>query len=159
MGSDLLFPPLDYALSLPGWLLLAIVIGFLSASVFLIIRLRTGILTIDLNRTIREMEEQQKRLTNSWSYRLRNRALLRYYILLVRACTKIGLKEIPTETPMEYIERASSFLNVDGKEASNFAAAVNRCRYGEELSKEDAASASILMRQFTQVIRSRTLAS
>jgi hypothetical protein len=157
VSSDFLFPPIDVALSLPGWLLLTAAVGFLSISVILILRLKTGILTIDLNRTIREMEEQQKRLSNSWSYRLRNRALLRYYTLLVRACTKIGLKEIPTETPMEYIQRASSFLNVDGKEASRFAAAVNRCRYGEELSTDDAAAASVLMGQFTRVIRSKTL--
>jgi hypothetical protein len=60
---------------------------------------------------------------------------------------------------MEYIERASTFLSVDPNEASKFASAVNRCRYGEELSKEDAAVAAVLMGQFTRVIRSKTHAN
>lgn len=148
-----LFASLALLPALPDWLLPVLAIACFVGACFLILRLKTGVSVVDLEETIREMEAQQKRLAESWSYKLRNMALLRYYLLMRRACSSVGLQERPEETPKEYIERASSFLKVDDTYAAKFADAVNRCRYGEELSEEDAREASTFMGEFTDVIR------
>lgn len=139
--------------TLPDWFLPALAVVCFIGACFLILRLKTSETVTDLEAAVKEMELQQKRLAESWSYRLRNMALLRYYLLMRRVCSKVGLKEEITETPKEYIERASSFLKVDGRYAARFADAVNRCRYGEELSGEEADEASKFMGDFTEVIR------
>jgi hypothetical protein len=111
---------------------------------------------INLERTLDEMELQQKYLVETWSSKLRNAALLRYYLLMRRACAKFGIPEETTETPQEYIGRVSSALKVESTEARRFADAVDRSRYGEELSQEDTSEASRFMSAFTDVIRRKT---
>jgi hypothetical protein len=101
------------------------------------------------------MEQQRKYLEETWSYKLRNAALLRYYLLMRRACLKVGLMDEPAETPQEYVGRVSSFFEVERSDASKFALAVNRSRYGEELSEREAAEASKFMGAFAEVIRRR----
>jgi len=141
--------------AVPDWLLTVLAVACFAGACLLILRLKTSESVIDLEETVKEMELQQKRLAETWSYKLRNMALLRYYLLMRRACSKVGLQEKITETPKEYIERASAFLKVDGTYSVRFADAVNRCRYGEELSGEEASEASKFMGDFTDVIRRR----
>jgi len=152
------FPSLALLPTLPNWLLPVLAIACFIGACFLILRLKTGGTIVDLEETIKEMEMQQKRLAESWSYKLRNMALLRYYVLMRHACSTVGLQERLAETPKEYIDRASSFLKVDSAYAARFADAVNKCRYGEELTGDDASEASKFMRDFTDVIRRKTSA-
>jgi hypothetical protein len=149
-----LFAPLALP-AIPDWLLTILAVACFAGACLLVLRFETRTSVTDLEETIKEMELQQKRLAEAWSYGLRNTALLRYYLLMRRACSGVGLQEGLTETPTEYIERASSFLRVDKTEAAKFAGTVNRCRYGEELSVGDANDASKFMRDFTDVIRRR----
>jgi len=144
---------------IPGWFLIVLAITCFVGACFLTLRLKTDESVIDLEETIKEMELQQKRLAATWSHKLRNIALLRYYLLMKRACAQVGLHEKITETPKEYIERAASFFNVDSAYAAKFARTVNRCRYGEELSGEEIHEASKFMGDFTDVIRRRANAS
>jgi hypothetical protein len=127
----------------------------------LILRLTAKVRVIDLEETLKEMEAQQKYLAetwSSWSSRLRNAALLRYYLLMKSACAKVGLPDKITDTPQEYIGRVSSSLKVETAEASRFANAVDKARYGEELSQEDASEAARFMSAFTDQIRRKTSA-
>jgi hypothetical protein len=72
-----------------------------------------------------------------------------------RACLKVGLRDEPAETPQEYVGRVSSFFRVEKSEAVRFATAVNRSRYGEELSELETGEASKFMGAFADVIRRR----
>jgi hypothetical protein len=110
---------------------------------------------LDLDATLKEMDVQQRYLVGKWSSKLRNAALLRYYLLMKRACEKVGLPEKAAETPQEYIGRASSFLGVDEVRAEGFADAIDRSRYGEELSEEDTRDASESMAAFTELVREK----
>ena len=139
--------------TLPLWALGALaVIGF-GGVCFLILRLGSSVHEVDLDSTLKEMEQERRYLERSWSYKLRNAALLRYYLLMRKACLKIGLKDEPAETPQEYVGRISSFFEVDQSQASQFALAVNRSSYGEELSESEAEIASKFMSGFVEVIR------
>ena len=143
-------------LNLPIWFLIVIAVMCFGGACLLILRLRTtGVHVLDLESTLREMEQQVKYLEETWSYRLRNAALLRYYLLMRRACLKVGLRDEPAETPQEYVGRVSSFFEVEKSEAAKFASAVNKSRYGEELSELEAGEASKFMSAFADVIRRR----
>jgi len=145
----------DFLPALPTWFLATIAVLCFGGACFLILRLKTSVQRVDLEGTLKEMGEQRKYLEETWSYRLRNAALLRYYILMRRACLKIGLRDELSETPQEYVGRVSSFLGVQRSEAARFASAVNRSRYGEELSEIEAGEASRFMGAFADVIRER----
>jgi hypothetical protein len=140
---------------LPVWLLASAGAVCLIGASLLILRRGTDVSVHDLNATLEEMEEQRRYLEETWSYRLRNAALLKYYLLMRRACVKVGLRDEDAETPQEYIGRVSAHFEVDGSEAARFASAVNRSRYGEELSEPDAKEASALMGVFADAIRRR----
>ena len=148
-------PILSYLLVLPAWLLAVATVACFGGACLLILRLRTSVHVIDLEGTLQEMEQQRKYLEETWSYKLRNAALLHYYILMRRACLKVGLRDEPAETPQEYVGRVSLFFNVEKSEAAKFASAVNRSRYGEELSELEAGEASKFMSVFAGVIRRR----
>ncbi len=148
-------PFLSFLFALPAWFLAVIAIVCFGGASLLILRLRTSIHVLDLEGTLQEMEQQVKYLEETWSYRLRNAALLRYYLLMRRACLKVGLRDEPAETPQEYVGRVSSFFKVEKSEAAKFASAVNRSRYGEELSEPEAGEASKFMSAFAGVIRRR----
>jgi hypothetical protein len=147
----------DFLPSLPVWLLAAVAIVCFGGASLLIVRLRTSVHVLHLEDTLQEMEQQRKYLEETWSYRLRNAALLRYYLLMRRACLKVGLRDEPAETPQEYVGRVSSFFKVEGSEAAKFASAVNRSRYGEELSELEVGEASKFMGAFADVIRRRAV--
>jgi hypothetical protein len=151
------FPPIlsDFLRVLPAWFLAAVAIMCFGGACVLILRLRTSVSVMNLESTLQEMEQQQKYLEETWSYRLRNAALLRYYLLMRRACLKVGLRDEPAETPQEYVGRVSSFFKVEKSEAARFASAVNKSRYGEELSQLEAGEASKFMSAFADVIRRR----
>lgn len=138
-----------------AWFLAAVAIVCFGGACLLILRHRTSIHVLDLEGTLQEMEHQRKYLEETWSYKLRNAALLRYYLLMRRACLKVGLRDEPAETPQEYVGRVSSFFKVEKPEAFKFAFAVNRSRYGEELTEFEAREASKFMGAFADVIRRR----
>ena len=140
---------------LPAWFLAAAAVVCFGGACLLILRLKTSVHVLDLEDTLQEMEQQRKYLEEKWSYRLRNAALLRYYLLMRRACLRVGLQDEPAETPQEYVGRVSSFFKVKKSDAVRFASAVNRSRYGEELSQLEAGEASRFMGAFADVIRRR----
>lgn len=143
-------------LNLPIWLLTAIAVVCFGAACLLILLLKPRTPhVLDLESTLQEMEQQVKYLEETWSYKLRNAALLRYYLLMRRACLKVGLKDEPAETPQEYVGRVASYFEVEKSEAARFASAVNKSRYGEELSELEAGEASRFMSAFADVIRRR----
>lgn len=144
-----------FPLVLPAWLLAAVSIVCFGGACLLILRHKTTVRVLDIEDTLQEMEQQRKYLEETWSYRLRNAALLRYYLLMRRACLRVGLRDEPAETPQEYVGRVSSFFKVEKSEATEFASAVNRSRYGEELSELEAGEASRFMGAFADVIRRR----
>jgi hypothetical protein len=156
------FPSVSFGLpfllglpALPAWFLAAVAVACFGGACVLILRLRTSVHVLDLENVLQEMERQRKYLEETWSYRLRNAALLRYYLLMRRACLKVGLRDEPAETLQEYVGRVSSFFKVEMSEADKFASAVNRSRYGEELSELEAGEASKFMGAFADVIRRR----
>jgi len=148
-------PYLSFLTVLPAWSLAAIAVACFGGAFLLILRLRTSVHVVDLESTLLEMEQQMKYLEETWSYKLRNAALLRYYLLMRRACLKVGLRDEPAETPQEYVGRVSSFFKVEKSEATKFASAVNRSRYGEELSELEVGEASRFMGAFADLIRRR----
>jgi hypothetical protein len=137
------------------WFLVILMAGCFVGACFLVLRVKTGMHVVNLAKTLDEMELQQEYLTEAWSPRMRNAALLRYYLLMRKACSKVGILEQKTETPQEYIGRASSELEVEREEAVRFAAAVNKSRYGEELSKDEARRTSAFMGTFIEAIRKK----
>jgi hypothetical protein len=145
----------DFLLVLPAWFLATVAIVCFGCACMLILRYRTTERVLDLEDTLQEMEQQRKYLEETWSYKLRNAALLRYYLLMRKACLRVGLRDEPAETPQEYVGRVSSFFKVEKSEAAKFASAVNRSRYGEELSELEAREASRFMGSFADVIRRR----
>ncbi|HYC11635.1 MAG TPA: DUF4129 domain-containing protein [Nitrososphaerales archaeon] len=110
----------------------------------------------DLKSVTQQMESQQNYFVGSLSKRLRNAALLRYYVLMAEACAKLGITDSPADTPHEFIGRASLELNVESRDAERFADAVDRAHYGAELSGEEVASASRFMDSFTRTVIGRT---
>jgi len=110
----------------------------------------------DFAGALKELDAERSRLRTSWSSRLRNATLLRYYSLMRRVCSKVGIEEVPAETPREYIDRVTRELNMDPKEAMKFASVFNRARYGLELSDEEIEEASGFMGGFVNIIRRRT---
>lgn len=157
LSAGVSLPPVlsDFLRVLPTWFLAVIAVAFFGGACLLILRIKTSEHVLDLEGTLEEMEQQRKYLEETWSYKLRNAALLRYYLLMRRACVKVGLRDEPAETPKEYVERVSSFFNVEKSEAAKFASAVNRSRYGEELSEQEAGEASKFMSAFSGIIRLR----
>ena len=141
----------------PVWAMGILVVVGLGGAFLLLLRMGVSVQEVELEATLREMERERGHLEKSWSYRLRNAALLRYYLLMRKACLKVGLRDEPAETPQEYVERVSMFFRVDGSQASQFASAVNRSSYGEELSELEAATASRFMSSFVEVIRARAI--
>ncbi|HME19706.1 MAG TPA: DUF4129 domain-containing protein [Nitrososphaerales archaeon] len=109
----------------------------------------------DLKAVVKEMESQRDYFTSSLSKRLRNAALLRYYVLMAEVCARLGILDRPTDTPHEFIGRASVELNVEAADAERFAEVVDRAHYGAELSVEEVASATRFMDSFTRVIVGR----
>jgi len=150
-------PPIlsNFLHALPAWLVVVAAVVCFGGACMLILRLKTSVHVLDLEDTLQEMEQQRKYLEETWSYKLRNAALLRYYLLMRRACVKVGLQDEPAETPQEYVGRVSSFFEVEKSEATRFASAVNRSRYGEELSELEAGEASRFMGAIADVIRRR----
>jgi len=146
---------LGQALREMAWyVLIPAVVALTGAMVALLLR-KDKPKIFDLKAVVKEMEAERDYFASSWSRKLRNAALLRYYLLMVQACSKIGILDEPTDTPHEFIGRASIELKVEASDAEKFADAVDRAHYGAELSGEEVASASRFMDSFTKVVVGR----
>ena len=139
---------------LAQYALIFIVLALWSGMVILLLR-RESPTVFDLKGLIEEMESQRSYFIRSWSRKLRNLALLRYYVLMAEACSRVGIEDGPTETPQEFIGRASAELGVTGPDQTRFADAVDRAHYGVELSGDEVEEASRFMDSFTKTIASR----
>jgi hypothetical protein len=106
----------------------------------------------DLKGAIKELQNQRKYFVGSWSKKMRNAALLRYYLLMAQICAKVGIEDQPADTPHQFIGRAATELDVGAAEAERFADVVDRAHYGLELSADEVADASSFMDSFTKVI-------
>jgi hypothetical protein len=107
----------------------------------------------DFTAAIDQLEKQRSLIQGSWSRELRNVALLRYYSLMRSICARMGLADLPSETPLEYLGRVATALQISQNDAADFAAAFERARYGGELSDADARKASEHMARFVDGLR------
>jgi Domain of unknown function (DUF4129) len=107
----------------------------------------------DFAAAMDQLDKQRSLVQGSWSRKLRNVALLRYYSLMRTSCTKMGLEDVPSETPLEYLSRVAAALKISQKDAADFAAAFDRARYGGELSDEDTENAAAYMARFVNGLR------
>ncbi len=139
---------------LAQYILISFVLALGSGMVALLLR-RESPTVFDLKGLIEQMESQRSYFVRSWSRKLRNAALLRYYVLMAEVCSKVGIEDGPTETPHEFIGRASAELEVTGTDQVRFADAVDRAHYGAELSSDEVDEASKFMDSFTQTIARR----
>ena len=139
---------------LAQYALVSIVLALGSGMVVLLLR-RESPKVFDLKGLIEEMESQRSYFVRSWTRKLRNAALLRYYVLMAEVCSKVGIEDEPTETPQEFIGRASAELEVAGPDETRFADAVDRAHYGVELSSDEVEEASKFMDSFTKTIARR----
>jgi len=139
---------------LAQYALISIVLALGSGMVVLLLR-RESPKVFDLKGLIEEMESQRSYFVRSWTRKLRNVALLRYYVLMAEVCSRVGIEDEPTETPQEFIGRASAELEVTGPDQTRFADAVDRAHYGVELSSDEVEEASKFMDSFTKMIARR----
>jgi uncharacterized protein DUF4129 len=143
------------SLQLAAWYLLVPAVICLAGGMIVLLIRKEKPKIFDLKAVAKEMESQRDYFTSSLSKRLRNAALLRYYVLMAEACAKLGIGDRPTDTPHEFIGRASLELDVEATEAERFAEVVDRAHYGAELSLDEVASATRFMDSFTKIIVGR----
>jgi hypothetical protein len=132
------------------YLWVPIALTLVAGLVFLIRRQRPKV--FDLKGAIGELEKQKTYFEGSWSKKVRNAALLKYYVLMAQICSKVGIVDREVETPHQFIGRAAIELDVESSEAEQFAEVVDRAHYGVELSSEEVDSASRFMESFTRVL-------
>lgn len=113
---------------------------------------------VDLEGEFYEMRLQQTTLEKTTDYKVRNAALVRYFELVRKVCTRVGLVDASSETPHEYIGRLSSRLSVDQGDAQRFATVIDEAMYGVELPPERTQGLSKFMGAFTENVRRLTLA-
>ncbi len=111
---------------------------------------------VDLEGDFEDLRREKASFDSATSFKLRNAALIHYYTIVRRVCSKVGLVDAGPETPREYIRRLSSQLKADPQDALAFATAVDEAMYGAELPPERVSSMSDFMEKFTETIRSAT---
>ncbi len=142
-----------------SWLVVALAASLvLIGALYLRLPTRSGA-AVDLEADFTEMHEQLAKVGQEADYKVRNAALLRYYALVRKVCSKTGLVDGKSETPKEYISRISSKLRVDPAGAQSFATAVNEAMYGVELAPERAQGLSRFMGSFAEDIRRALIAN
>jgi len=146
-------PPELSSTTPPYWLLYATAGLALAAGLAFLLRSSGEAGVYDFASAIDQLDKQRSLVEGSWSLKLRNIALLRYYSLMIKICTQMGLVDGPSETPLEYLGRVAETLKISQRDAADFAAAFDRARYGGELSDEDARSAAALMARFVNGLR------
>lgn len=127
----------------------------LLALLFVILRKASGSKVVDFKGALEDTEEERSRIRAAWSGGTRNETLLRYYAVMQKICGRIGIKDIPSETPSEYTRRVAANLGMEFGQATRFAQVFNRARYGLELSLDETADASTFMGDFLDAIRRR----
>jgi hypothetical protein len=142
--------------TLAGWYIYVLLAAALILGFVFLLRGGRNAGVYDFAGALEELEAERSRLRRSWSSKLRNATLIRYYSLMRRVCSKVGIEEVAAETPREYIDRVTRELNMNPNEAGKFAEVFNRARYGLELSDEEVEEASGFMGGFVDMIRRRT---
>ncbi len=142
-------------LGILAWYSLAFVVVSLGVAMVILLLRRERPRVFDLKTMVEEMEEEKEKFRGSWSERLRNAALLRYYVLMAEVCSKVGIEDAPEETPQEFIGKASAELDVAGVDSEKFAEVVDRAHYGAELTEEEVNDASRFMDAFLSNVRRR----
>lgn len=140
-------------LSLSEWPLYLLVAIALAAGLTLLMRSSSQTTVYDFAAALDQLDKQRSELEGSWSHKLRNAALLRYYSVMRNVCEKMGLPDAPSETPAEYLVRIAKAFKVDVPDARGFAAAFERARYGGELSDTEAKDTAMHMAKFVDGLR------
>jgi len=138
-----------------GWYLLIPIVSGLGVGMAILLMRRENPKVFDLRGLVEEMDGQRSRFDRSLSRKLRNMALLRYYLLMAEVCARVGIGDRPAETPHEFIGRAAAELDVSGPDSARFADAVDRAHYGVELSSHEVEEASRFMDSFAKTIVGR----
>ena len=142
----------DATLGLVSWYALAGVVVLLAAVAAAVISRLQRPKIFDLKGVVEEMQARREEFSSSFSQKLRNSALLRYYLLVVQACGRLGVADAPEDTPREFLSRASAELGVEAGDTARFAEAVDRAHYGGELTSSEVEEAAGFMDSFTQGI-------
>lgn len=153
--SQLYLAPGSSHVTLSNWYLYVLVAAVMATAFGFLLRGGKEGGVYDFAADLERLESERIRMERSWSYRLRNAALVNYYLIVERVGTELGVKEGPDDTPKEYLYRVSQELKVDPQQAHTFAEAFNRARYGAELSETEIAEASRFMGGFVEGLRSR----
>lgn len=147
--------PLGISLSFSYWYLYVLAALAMLSALGLILRGGREGGVWDFASDLEKLENERRRLESSWSFRARNAALVNYYLLMRKLGAQLGIREVPQETPREYLDRVSEELKVDPTQTHRFADAFNRARYGMELTEPEIQEASKFMGGFVDGIRSR----
>jgi hypothetical protein len=107
----------------------------------------------DFRSALDEMQKERSYFLSTWSNKLRNAALLRYYLMMTKICEKAGMKSMPEETPNEFISRVSTSLATgEADKSARFAETVDKAHYSVEFSPTEVAEAARYMETFIQGI-------
>ena len=134
------------------WFVLIPTVVILGVGVVALLLRRENPKVFDLKAAVEEMGAQRSYFMGSWTRKDRNAALLRYYVLMAETCAKAGIYDGPSDTPQEFILRASELLSLDLDDSALFAYAVDRAHYGEELPDKEIGEVSKFMDVFTNNI-------
>jgi len=152
------FYPQPFRIPIPNsyWLLYVLSgLAALSALWFFLRSSKAGSV-YDFAADLEGLEKARRMLEGSWSYRLRNAAVVNYYLLVRKMGAQLGVKEATHETAKEYLDRVSLELKVDLTQSRRFADVFSRARYGLELTDSEIQEASKFMGGFVEGIRRTT---
>lgn len=116
---------------------------------------KRGVVVHDLSSMIEELGVEANKFMNPNYKAMRNEVVVKYYALLTKICGELGLKELKWETPQEYLGRVSEKFELNRQTARIFAVLFERARYGLDMSREEALSASSFMREFLDSLMRR----
>jgi hypothetical protein len=151
------FYPPPFSIPVPNsyWLLYVFAAVAVASALWFLLRGTKSGGVYDFASDLEGLEKARKMLEGSWSHRLKNAAIVNYYLLVRKLGNRLGVKEEPQETAREYLDRVSQELKVDLMQSRRFADVFNRARYGLELTDSEILEASRFMGGFVDGIRSR----
>lgn len=138
-------------------LLYLVIFAAIAAGIAFLLRSPAETGVYDFASAINQLDKQRSLMAGTWSQKLRNAALIRYYTIMRKTCAQIGLVDELSETPLEYLSRVATALKINQSDAAGFAAAFDRARYGSELSEDEAQSAANSMARFVDGLKERLL--
>jgi len=152
-GSSRYISPISAELHLSDWPLYVAMVVLLAVGLAFLARSTGRTRVYDFAAALEQLDRQRYAMAGSWSQKLRNVALLRYYSLMRSVCAQMGLQDSPSETPLEYLARLATALKISEEDAVSFATAFERARYGGELTDDEARKVATSMASFVDGLK------